>query len=121
MGRTIGVEQLGDEIRLRRERDELSLRDAELESGVSAATLSRIERGSIPDLSIAGRLAKWLEVDIQASGSLDSKSGSDEDLRRAIAVHLRANKNLSQKAAQSIADAFEIVMQVELEKLKRKR
>lgn len=45
-----------------RERYVISLRDAENQSGISAATLSRIERGAIPDLETFRKLCIWLET-----------------------------------------------------------
>ena len=39
-----------------------SLRDVSAECGVSAPTLSRIERGGIPDVEIFFRLCKWINM-----------------------------------------------------------
>jgi transcriptional regulator with XRE-family HTH domain len=116
MGLTITVEQLGEE--LRRKRNDLgwSLRQVEDDSGISAATLSRIERGSRPDLPVMEKLAEWLGVVVHAAGDERAPARSDEELKRVIEVHLRANKNLSPSVARTIAHSFELVMRVELER-----
>lgn len=38
----------------------ISIRDAARESGISAATLSRIERGAVPDIDTFRSLCFWL-------------------------------------------------------------
>jgi len=40
--------------------DDIDLREAAKKTGISAATLSRIERGRIPDLSTYATLCKWI-------------------------------------------------------------
>ncbi len=121
MGLTIAVDALGEELRRRRADDDLSLRDVEEKTGVSAATLSRIERGSRPDLEVVEKLAQWLGVIVHAAGNKKSPKNSDEDLKRTIEVHLRADKNLSATLARSIADSFDILMRVEIERAARRK
>lgn len=41
----------------------LSLRELAIELGISAATLSRIERGKKPDLESFGQLCAWMNED----------------------------------------------------------
>jgi transcriptional regulator with XRE-family HTH domain len=121
VGLTITVGQLGEELRRHRDERGLSLRDVEGVTGVSAATLSRIERGSRPDLDIVMKLAKWMRVVVQASGADHTRKNSDDEFKRSIEVHLRANKNLSAGLARSIAESFDVVMRVELEKAATKK
>jgi transcriptional regulator with XRE-family HTH domain len=116
MALTIPINELGQELSRRREESRLSLRELEELTGVSAATLSRIERGSVPDLEIASRLAKWLDVVIQTGATHRAGKDSDEDLKRTIEIHLRANKKLDPKLARSIAESFDFVMRLEMEK-----
>lgn len=113
---TITLEQLGAELKRTREERGLSLRQAEEAIGVSAATLSRIERGSQPELAVVNKLAPWLGVSIAASGDPRPSILTDEDLKRTISVHLRANKNLSEEVARSIVDSFELIMKLETER-----
>lgn len=111
---TLTIGQLGGELRRRRKDTGISLRELEQDIGISAATLSRIERGSVPDVSIIEKLASWLGVNVVAAGEEKNEVQTDEDLKRTIAVHLRANKNLSEGTARAIADAFDLVMQLEI-------
>ena len=90
-------------------------------TGVSAATLSRIERGSTPDLDIVDKLGQWLGVTVHAGGKERTPKTSDEEMKRSIEVHLRANKNLPANLARSIADSFDFVMRLELEKAAAKK
>jgi len=117
----IAIDELGDELRRRREAKKLSLRDVEEVTGVSAATLSRIERGSTPDLDIVAKLATWLSVSVHTAGKTRAPKTTDEQLKRSIEVHLRANKKLSPDLAKSIADSFDFVMRLELEKAAAKK
>jgi transcriptional regulator with XRE-family HTH domain len=121
MGLTIAIDELGDELRRRRKDLDLSLRDVEEITEVSSATLSRIERGSMPDLGIVAKLANWLGVTVQATGAKPRREGSDEELKRTIEVHLRANKKVPPGLAKTIADSFDFVMRVELERAKAKK
>lgn len=97
----------------------MSLRAVEQRTGISAATLSRVERGSMPDLVIIERLAAWLGVVVHASGATRSTESpavpqSDAELRRTIELHLRATKQMSAELARSIANSFDTVMHVEI-------
>ena len=116
MAVTVSVDQLGAELKRRRDQLGISLRAAEQDSQISAATLSRSERGSIPDLAVIERLAQWLGVNICAAGEETPRVETDEDLKRTIAVHLRANKNLPEEVARAIVESFELVMRIELER-----
>jgi len=118
---TITIADLAEELRRRRERDKLSLREVQDVTGVSAATLSRIERGRTPDLAVIDKLAKWLGLSIQAGGKPSKTGASDEDFKRTIEVHLRANKKLSSHVARSIANSFDVVMRVEMERAAKKK
>ena len=116
---TVAVDQLGAELSRRRTELGVSLRAVEERTGISAATLSRIERGSTPDLVIVERLAGWLGVVVHASGGSPSAEASgvvrsDDELRQTIELHLRANKHMSPELARAIANTFDTVMHVEM-------
>lgn len=121
MGQVITIEDLGGELRRRREELGLSLREVADATEVSAATLSRVERGQIPERDVASKLARWLDVTIQTSAARPQREGSDEDLKRTIEVHLRASKKIPANLARSIANSFDFVMRVELERAKTKK
>lgn len=120
MAVSLTVEQLASELRRRRVEMNLSLRQVEELTGISAATLSRFERGSKPELPVIESLAQWLGVNVVTAGVGISSIGTDEDLKKAIHVHLRAKKNLPEDVAHSIVEAFEILMQIEMQKAKRR-
>src|SRR5437899_5194586 len=107
MAITVTVDQLGAELRTRRKELGLSLRAVEQQTGISAATLSRVERGSIPEMSVIEKLAKWLKVNVSATDTAPPGVKTDQDLKRTIAVHLRANRKLSEKTARAIAETFD--------------
>lgn len=56
-----GIEKLGPLLKERR--GEKGLRTIAREIGVSAATISRIERGKKPDIDSFRKICLWLEVD----------------------------------------------------------
>lgn len=120
MTSTLPVDQLGEELRRRRLELGVSLRVVEQQTEISAATLSRIERGRTPDLASIERLANWLGVSVHASGGTPPGDAnvvrSDDDLRRTIEIHLRANKHMSSELASAIAKTFDTVVRVEMER-----
>jgi transcriptional regulator with XRE-family HTH domain len=116
MAVTLTVDQLGAELLRRRTEKKLSLRQVESETGISAATLSRIERGSKPEFGIIQKIADWLDVNIVTAGDDKTEVKTDEDLKRVMAIHLRANRNLPETTAQAILDGFEFIMRMEVEK-----
>lgn len=114
---TIGIDQLGAELRRQRAERDLNLREVERETGISAATLSRIERGSgTPDVQIIEKLAEWLGTSVRTGGEAMSEVKTDADLKRVIAVHLRANKKLPEAVAHAIAETFAVVVSIETKK-----
>jgi transcriptional regulator with XRE-family HTH domain len=92
----IDVRDLGGRIAARRKRLGLSLRDASAESRVSLNTLSRVERGHLPDLENFRRIQVWLG-DPQATAR---EATSTPDI---IGTHLRTDPLLPSEAAEKIA------------------
>ena len=114
MSRMISLDQLGGEVR--KKRGDRRLEDVVSDIGVSAATLSRVERGQIPDLATVQKLAEWLDVNVKAAGTDDTGIETEADLERAVAVYLRAKKNLPEKTARSIAKSVRFIMDYEVNK-----
>lgn len=54
------AEEIQAKLKAKRSLDKLSLRDAAKQIGVSASTLSRIERGQVFDWETGVALCKWL-------------------------------------------------------------
>lgn len=53
---------LGSTVSARREHLSLGLREAARVSGVSHATLSRVEKGEEPDINTFAKLCSWLQL-----------------------------------------------------------
>lgn len=119
---SLDLHDLPAEIRRVREAKHLSLKDLEKETGVSAATLSRLERGAgVPEIQVVQKLATWLGVSVRTAGEEAQSVRTDEDLKRVISVHLRANKKLSANVARAIIDSFDVVMRIETQKASKPR
>jgi len=113
--RLIKVAELGHYLRKKRERDGLSLRDAARDTGISAATLSRIENeNGIPDSANLARLAEWLNIPLERIMGGTSPSANQVVLRKGestpdvVEVHLRADKNLTPETAKALSEMFRL-------------
>lgn len=97
----MSIHRLGKLLKERRE--DRGIRLVAKEIGISAATLSRVERGKIPDLFTFRRICTWLKVD---PAEILGVSTEDHSLARHstfAAVHFKADAELSQEAASDIA------------------
>lgn len=94
---------LGAVLRARRREKHLSLRDLHEITGVSVNTLSRVERGYIPDLKNFRRIIEWL--DEPAERFLEA--ASDASTPEVIARHLRSDRRLTREAAAELARMVE--------------
>jgi transcriptional regulator with XRE-family HTH domain len=92
---------------LRERRGYLGVRDLADTIGVSAATLSRVERGKLPDIETFAKICRWLKVD--PAEILEIKEFPERGRREmsepatTIAVHFRADAVLDTQAAQDLA------------------
>ena len=95
-----------DRLKKTRERRGLNLRDAETEIGVSATTLSRIERGATtPDLDTLNALIDWLGLDrgdVFNAAPLEAASTPER-----VQALLRADPNLDSQTARALAAVFD--------------
>jgi len=96
----------------RREAD-LGVREAAADCGISAATLSRLERGitpQLPDASTLTKLAKWLGTTVtellSPNESEVESSMPEHTTPEFIEVHLRADKNLTPETADALSNMF---------------
>ena len=100
-------------IKAKRQEAGLGLRAAACESGISASTLSRLERGTgaAPNAETMLKLSAWLNASVD-----DLLFGGEpgfKELERLltpdmIAIHVRSDKNLSPEAADAIAELFRV-------------
>ncbi len=93
--------QLGDLLKTTRRGRRLSLRDVSDETGVSVNTLSRVERGHLPDLKNYQRLVDWLGVpaDTFLEATQPESPTGTPDL---VARHFRSDQNLTPDAVEKL-------------------
>ena len=93
---------------LKSKRADKGLRAVALEiSNVSAATLSRIEQGKIPDVDTFIRICKWLNV------TTDTFIVSDVKLKpistkEQVVAHLRAERELSKETVNMLIQMIDL-------------
>ena len=117
----INLELVSELLQNKRDQKGLSLREAAAEIGVSAPTLQRLEAGQVPTSATLMRLAQWLGVSVDGL-STTPKKGRKKDTIEEIEVLLRADPNLDQEAAATIANvARQVYDGFKLQNSKRKR
>lgn len=98
-------------IKAKRREQDIGLREAAEQSGISPSTLSRLERGvgATPDGDTMAKLSKWLKVFVEEL--LYGEQSNQEEVEErelstpdVIEVHLRADKNLSPETASALAE-----------------
>ena len=94
----------------------LGVRASAKEAKISAATLSRLERGlsaTLPDVATLEKLAKWLGTTVGGllaeKGEKKGSNVPDASTPEIVEVHLRADKNLSPKTAKALAEMFKVL------------
>ena len=92
--------ELSDALRAERRKRRLSLREVSYETGVSVNTLSRVERGYLPDLKNYQRLVDWLGV--PADTFLETRPESPGGTLDLVARHFRADPSLTAEAAEKL-------------------
>lgn len=86
-------------------RGERGVREFAREIGISAATLSRIERGKLPDIETFGKLCSMLKLDpaeILEIEDIETKSSATSPTG-VVAVHFKADAHYTLQAAQDLA------------------
>jgi len=81
-------------------RGERGVREAAKEIGVSPATLSRMERGHVPDLDTFGKVCRWLRIDPAEVLGVEPRATAT---RPSAVVHFRKDQTLNPKTAQALA------------------
>jgi len=85
--------------KLAEKRGAVGIREAAKEIGVSPATLSRVERGHMPDLETFGKICRWLNID---PGEVLG-TGTASSAKELVAVHFRKAQALKPETAQALA------------------
>ena len=91
------LETLG--LRVAEKREDRGVREVAKEIGISPATLSRVERGNLPDLETFGKICRWLGVD---PGEV--LGFTDMPKRPVASVHFKKEAAVDLKTAQALSD-----------------
>lgn len=92
------LENLGR--RVKEKRGSQGIRSAAKEIGISHATLSRVERGGLPDLENYKKICKWLGVQIEIALTPSANSQPTGVAN----VHFRKEQTSSSDTAQALAE-----------------
>lgn len=98
------AQELGALLKATRRARRLTLRDLADQIDVSFNTLSRVERGQLPDLRNFQRIVDWLEVPAERFLEAPDDAISTPEV---IARHLRSDQRLTREAAAKIASLVE--------------
>ncbi len=88
--------------RLVAKRGAKGVREIAREIGISPATLSRVERGHLPDLETFKKICKWLDVDPGDVFGFSSSPSSSQSAPT-VAVHFKKDRSLEPQTAQALA------------------
>jgi transcriptional regulator with XRE-family HTH domain len=84
-------------------RGDRGVREAAKEIGTSPATLSRVERGHLPDLETFGKICRWLGVDPGEVLGTKTDAGPARPVV-SIQTHFRKDDAVHPATAQALAD-----------------
>jgi transcriptional regulator with XRE-family HTH domain len=115
MATEIDIRELAARLKARRGKRGLRVVAAEI-GDVSAATLSRVEQGKVPDLDTFIRLCKWLGLSADQLVKNDKpkskqKAGqptSAMSTKNLLAAHLRADRTLKPNTAEALVRMIEL-------------
>jgi len=85
---------------LRDRRGGRGIREVATEIGISHATLSRVERGHLPDLETFRKTCEWLGVD---PGDVLRSKNRGRGTSPTVAVHFKKDSALAPETAQALA------------------
>ena len=107
---------------LRERRGSRGIKAVAEDIGISAATLTRVEAGRLPDLQTFKKICVWLKIDpaeiLDIQVDAKESAGADQIATPVAAVHLRAEKTLPPAAANDLA---ELIMVAHRELARRAR
>jgi transcriptional regulator with XRE-family HTH domain len=93
------MNELGAE--LARRRGSQGIRAAAGEIGVSAATLSRVENGHIPDLETLTKICRWLEIDV---GDVLGRREAPKASEAQVQIAFKKKQALREETARSLTN-----------------
>lgn len=83
-------------------RGALGVREASADIGISPATLSRVERGHLPDLATFKSICAWLEIDPGEVLGVSRERAPKSSMPKA-GVHFRKDRVLQPATAEALA------------------
>jgi transcriptional regulator with XRE-family HTH domain len=95
---TLTLQTLGR--KLLEARGDRGIREVATEVGVSSATLSRVERGYMPDLETFGKICRWLQIDPGEILGVKRKAAGGVPT---ASVQFRKDETLPPRTAQALA------------------
>lgn len=108
---------LGELVRTKRRSERLTLEQAANQIGVSAPTLSRLERQATqqsnsgkrnyPEMRTLSAITRWLGVSLQDhDNDVTQSNASNRDMPTFVAAHLRADPKLNPRTAEVLSNIF---------------
>jgi transcriptional regulator with XRE-family HTH domain len=115
--RTVTLIELGELVRARRKEEQLTQSQVAERIGVSAATLSRLERYALgspdPDVTTLSKVTRWLGVSLADLIVTEPGEEVQERVRinrgntpALVDAHLRADRRLDPKTAAALSELF---------------
>jgi transcriptional regulator with XRE-family HTH domain len=100
----VSLQRLGQQLHKRRKGR--GIREVAAEIGISSATLSRVERGNLPDLETFAKICKWMEVDpAEVLDIPTNRALQPPGVSTVVATaHFRANRTVSPALAGALAN-----------------
>lgn len=83
--------------RLKEKRGGQGIRKIADQIGISPATLSRVERGHLPDLETFGKICSWLEMDPALALNI-------KPAKPVVRVHFKKEQAISPETARALSD-----------------
>jgi transcriptional regulator with XRE-family HTH domain len=105
---------------LRDRRGGRGIREVAQEIGISAATLTRVEGGRLPDIATFQKICSWLKVNPAEILDISTPNSARSADTLVAAVHLRADQSLPEGAAADLAQLI-MVAHRELARRAQKR
>lgn len=89
---------------------------AEEIGSVSASTLSRVEKGKLPDIDTFIELCKWLEISPEFVTKKSKAKSSLQSNKEVIVAHLRADRTLTQGTQDALIEIINLAYQANKKK-----
>lgn len=98
----ISLQNIG--LLVRTTRGDRGIRETANDIEISAATLSRIENGKLPDLETFSKICRWLKIDPNRILNCTPQKKSSSAATNKVGFHLKAKKNLDPNTAKALAN-----------------